>query len=214
MCITCSRNVLHEVNAQLCSRYHFSWEDSGACHYCCCQLTWMELPEFLYKHQHTVMPSKPECRYISSQLFFPLFYQLFQYLRSLFLSVEDAEHCLHTLLWGLNMDFASFVGSEVVSEFTTCTLSRLTFLSYSLSSSCIFYCCLMAIYIKQSSLQCCSNLSALLLCSLHQQNQHVHEQDHGTRQSTARPAVTTHACPASHLATESTLFSIPHSGEL
>lgn len=26
MCVTCSRNVLHEVKVQLCSHYHVSWE--------------------------------------------------------------------------------------------------------------------------------------------------------------------------------------------
>lgn len=108
------------------------------------------------------------------------------------------------------MDYPSFVGSEAISELISCTLLDLFF---SPLSSCIFYCCLMEkIYINYMAVPV--SPLALLLCSLYWQNQHILEQDPGTTQSMDGSAATVSASPASHLATEDALFSIPHSGDL
>lgn len=36
--------------------------------------------------------------------------------------MRDTEHCLYTLFWGLNTDYPSFVGSEMISEYISCIL--------------------------------------------------------------------------------------------
>lgn len=81
--------------------------------------------------------------------------------------MRDIEHCLYTLFWGLNMDYPSFVGSEMISEFTSCTLLDVSLPyphAYFTAASWHTY-----IYIKSKVIYMAAPVSslALLLCSLY-----------------------------------------------
>lgn len=160
MCITCSRNVLHEVNVQFCTHCPgrvwcvplllLSVDSKWSCQ---CSPT----------HTRTQSCFPRESKITFNPSWFSLCFSSSQYLRSL--SQWDILSIAYTLFWGLNMDNPSFVGSEMISEFTFCTLLDLF---SSPLSSCIFYCCLIAyIYICCSLSTCSSLVQSLLTKSTH-----------------------------------------------
>lgn len=108
-------------------------EGSGVCHYSCCHLTAngaSSVPLHTPGHSHAFQ-ERVKLHLIPVGF---LFVCSSQYLRSL--SQWDILSIFYTLFWGLNIGYPSFVGSEMISEFTFCTLLDLFFLSLILMHIC------------------------------------------------------------------------------